>query len=75
MEAGNDLVRCIGPACKETEIPGCVGNLGMFGSVFDLKLTEFEDPLLVSGTDGVGTKILVSGCLFIRALLILRFIC
>lgn len=62
VEAGNDLVTLIAPACKQTQIPGCVGSLGMFGSVFDLKLTEFKDPLLISGTDGVGTKLLVSGC-------------
>ncbi|XP_067951539.1 trifunctional purine biosynthetic protein adenosine-3-like [Watersipora subatra] len=60
IEAGNKLVNSIKPACKKTEVPGCVGSLGMFGSVFDLQLTKFKDPLLVSGTDGVGTKLLVA---------------
>ena len=62
IEAGNNLVNSIKPACKRTEIPGCVGDIGLFGSVFDMKLTEFKDPLMVSGTDGVGTKLLVSYC-------------
>lgn len=59
IASGDTLVRSIKPVCKSTEIAGCMGGLGMFGSVFDLKLTDFTDPLLVSGTDGVGTKLLV----------------
>ena len=58
--AGDTLVQCIKPLCRSTEISGCMGGLGMFGSVFDMKLTGYDDPLLVSGTDGVGTKLLVS---------------
>ncbi|KAF6041392.1 GART [Bugula neritina] len=60
IAAGDKLVSCIKPLCKSTQVPGCVGSLGLFGSVFDLKLAEFKDPLLVSGTDGVGTKLLVA---------------
>ena len=60
IAAGDTLVQCIKPLCKSTEIAGCMGGLGMFGSVFDMKLTGYDDPLLVSGTDGVGTKLLVS---------------
>ena len=60
IAAGDTLVQCIKPLCKSTEVAGCMGGLGMFGSVFDMKLTGYDDPLLVSGTDGVGTKLLVS---------------
>lgn len=60
IDAGDNLVTSIKPLCAATTRPGCMGELGMFGSVFDLKATSFKEPLLVSGTDGVGTKLLVS---------------
>ena len=59
IDAGNALVERIKPLAKATTIPGCEGSLGGFGSVFDLEKAGFGGPdvLLVSGTDGVGTKL------------------
>lgn len=59
ITAGNDLVNRIKSATKSTERNGVVGGIGGFGGVFDLKLAGFKDPLLISGTDGVGTKLKV----------------
>ena len=44
---------------KATNRKGNVDGIGGFGGIFDLKKSGFEDPLLVSGTDGIGTKILL----------------
>lgn len=60
ISAGNDLVTDIKPLAKMTERLGTVGGLGGFGGLFDLKAAGFQDPVLVSGTDGVGTKLKVS---------------
>ncbi len=57
IDAGNALVKRIAPFAKQTHRPGVVGGLGGFGAVFDLKQAGFEDALLVSTTDGVGTKL------------------
>lgn len=57
IDAGNELVERIKPLAKATAIPGVVGGLGGFGALFDLKAAGFDDPLLVSATDGVGTKL------------------
>lgn len=57
IDAGNALVERIKPLAKATAIAGVVGGLGGFGALFDLKAAGFEDPLLVSATDGVGTKL------------------
>ena len=59
IAAGDALVDRIKPYAKATAIPGCSADLGGFGGVFDLKAAGFKDPLLVSGTDGVGTKLKV----------------
>ncbi|MCW3849183.1 phosphoribosylformylglycinamidine cyclo-ligase [Sphingomonas sp. LB-2] len=57
IEAGNALVRAIGPLARSTRRPGANADLGGFGGVFDLKATGYKDPLLVAANDGVGTKL------------------
>ena len=57
IDAGNELVERIKPAIKSTHREGCVGSIGGFGGLFELPLERYRNPLLVSGTDGVGTKL------------------
>ena len=57
IDAGEALVERIGPAAKSTRRRGADADLGGFGGLFDLKAAGFKDPILVSGTDGVGTKL------------------
>lgn len=57
IDAGNELVERIKPAIKSTHRKGCVGSIGGFGGLFELPLDRYKHPLLVSGTDGVGTKL------------------
>ncbi|MCP4492213.1 MAG: phosphoribosylformylglycinamidine cyclo-ligase [Gammaproteobacteria bacterium] len=57
IDTGNELVERIKPAIKSTHRDGCVGSIGGFGSLFDLPLDRYHKPMLVSGTDGVGTKL------------------
>jgi len=58
--SGNSFINIIKPLVKETARKGSEANLGGFGGLFDLKEIGFEDPILVSGTDGVGTKLLIA---------------
>ncbi len=60
IEAGDALVEAIKPAAKATLRPGVIGGLGGFGALFDLKAAGYTDPLLVSSTDGVGTKLKIA---------------
>ncbi|KAG8740488.1 hypothetical protein FRC12_015988 [Ceratobasidium sp. 428] len=62
VDAGNALVELIKPYTRNTRRPGADGSIGGFGGVFDLKAADLNmrDPLLVSGTDGVGTKLRVA---------------
>jgi len=57
IEAGNSLVERIKPIAARTKIPGVMSGLGGFGSMFELPLDRYQQPILVSGTDGVGTKL------------------
>jgi len=60
IDAGNALVERIKPLAKGTRRPGAEASLGGFGALFDLKAAGYADPLLVSTTDGVGTKLRVA---------------
>ena len=60
IDAGNALVERIKPLAKSTRRPGAEASLGGFGALFDLKAAGYEDPLLVTTTDGVGTKLKVA---------------
>ncbi len=57
IDAGNALVERIKPMVKETFRPGVLTGLGGFGALFELPLDRYREPVLVSGTDGVGTKL------------------
>jgi phosphoribosylaminoimidazole synthetase len=60
IDAGNTLVNRIKPFAKATKRLGADSDLGGFGALFDLKKCNFRDPVLVSATDGVGTKLKVA---------------
>jgi len=60
IDAGTALVEAIKPLAKATQRPGADAALGGFGALFDLKAAGFIDPLLVSTTDGVGTKLKIA---------------
>ena len=57
IDAGNSLVKAIGPLARSTARPGADADLGGFGGFFDLKAAGYVDPLLVAANDGVGTKL------------------
>jgi phosphoribosylaminoimidazole synthetase len=60
IDAGNQLVNLIKPMAKATQRPGSFCDLGGFGALFDLKKCGYNDPILVSSTDGVGTKLKIA---------------
>jgi phosphoribosylformylglycinamidine cyclo-ligase len=60
IDAGNALVEAIKPLAKATRRAGADAALGGFGALFDLKAAGYEDPLLVTTTDGVGTKLKIA---------------
>lgn len=58
--AGAELINRIKPNVSKTKRSGVMSGLGGFGALFDLKETGYKDPILVSATDGVGTKIKIA---------------
>lgn len=60
IDAGEALVDAIKPMAKSTTRDGVASGLGGFGAMFDLKAAGYRDPVLVAGTDGVGTKLKVA---------------
>ena len=65
IAAGDELVRRIGPIARKTGRPGVLAGVGGFSALFDLKTRRYRDPILVSSTDGVGTKLKIA-CLMNR---------
>lgn len=60
LEAGYEGVRRIKSHVARTRIPGAIDSIGAFGGLFDLREAGYTDPVLVSGTDGVGTKLMLA---------------
>lgn len=60
VEAGYEVVRRIKSHVKRTDRPGVVGGIGGFGGLFDLASLGYKEPVLISGTDGVGTKLIIA---------------
>ncbi|KAI8387536.1 phosphoribosylglycinamide synthetase [Blakeslea trispora] len=60
IDAGNLLVQKIKPLVKSTKRVGADSDIGGFGGLFDLKAAGFRDPILVSATDGIGTKLKIA---------------
>lgn len=60
LEAGYEVVRRIKKHISTTNRLGTMGNIGSFGGMFDLSLLNMKEPVLVSGTDGVGTKLVIA---------------
>jgi phosphoribosylformylglycinamidine cyclo-ligase len=60
IDAGEALVEAIKPLARATARPGAEASLGGFGALFDLKAAGYADPILVTTTDGVGTKLKIA---------------
>ena len=60
IEKANDLIEEIKPIIKNTQRLGADGTIGGFGGIFDIGLLNYNDQLLVSSTDGVGTKLILA---------------
>ena len=60
LEAGYESVRLIKSHVARTKVKGAVDSIGAFGGMFDLSLLNMKEPVLVSGTDGVGTKLMIA---------------
>ena len=60
LEAGYESVKRIKKHIAATNRPGMMGNIGSFGGMFDLASLNYKEPVLVSGTDGVGTKLKIA---------------
>lgn len=60
IQAGDELVRRIRPIAAKTKTPGVLAGVGGFSALFELKSRGYHNPVLVSSTDGVGTKLKVA---------------
>ena len=60
VDAGNQAVELMKSHVRSTFRPGVLGNLGGFGGFFQLDVSKYREPILVSGTDGVGTKLKIA---------------
>jgi len=60
IEAGDKLVHRIGPIAGKTRIPGVIAGVGGFSALFDLQSLGYRHPILVSSTDGIGTKLKIA---------------
>jgi len=60
IEAGNRFVDMIRPIVKKTHTPGVMTDIGGFAGVYSLNVQNFKKPVLVSSTDGVGTKLKIA---------------
>lgn len=60
VTAGYESVRLMKSDVERTKIPGCISGIGGFGGLFQLDLSGMKEPVLVSGTDGVGTKLKIA---------------
>ena len=57
VTAGYEAVKKMKPFVESTYIPGVLGSIGGFGGMFEPNIKDMKRPILVSGTDGVGTKL------------------
>ncbi|MBQ9947393.1 MAG: phosphoribosylformylglycinamidine cyclo-ligase [Oscillospiraceae bacterium] len=60
VTAGYEAVRLMKEHVQRTTTPGCISGIGGFGGLFQLDMTDIKEPVLVSGTDGVGTKLKIA---------------
>ncbi|MGH7926583.1 MAG: phosphoribosylformylglycinamidine cyclo-ligase, partial [Candidatus Binatia bacterium] len=60
IAAGDKLVRRIGPIAARTRVPGVLAGVGGFSALFELKGRGYREPVLVSSTDGVGSKLKIA---------------
>jgi len=60
INLANQIVKKIKPLIRKTSIPGVLGDIGGFGGLFSLAEQNYQEPVLVSGTDGVGTKLKIA---------------
>lgn len=60
LEAGYESVRLIKSHVARTKVKGAIDSIGAFGGIFDLSMLNMKEPVLVSGTDGVGTKLMLA---------------
>jgi phosphoribosylformylglycinamidine cyclo-ligase len=60
IDAGYEVVRRVKKLAKSTFVPGVLGEIGLFGGCFSIDKNKYKQPVLVSGTDGVGTKVKIA---------------